>query len=128
MAISENELQKEKKILHKVNKLLHSTLDDLGKDVSSAEVELVEFKKMMWSDSHSFDVGEVQQVMAATSLEADKFFQKQNKFFKNIFKILFGINFKFPITSFIIKYIFIIINYILIISIVVIFFTNQTFI
>ncbi len=86
MAISENELQKEKKILHKVNKLLHSTLDDLGKDVSSAEVELVEFKKMMWSDSHSFDVGEVQQVMAATSLEADKFFQKQ-KYYNSLRKI-----------------------------------------
>ena len=80
MAIQEAEFQKEKKILYKVQKLLNTTLDELGKEVSSSEEELVEFKKMMWSDSHSFDEGEVQQVMAATSTEAEKFFQKQRYF------------------------------------------------
>ena len=81
MAISEAEFQKEKKILNKINQLLGKTLVELGEGVKSAEEDLVVFKKMMWSDSHSFDAGEVQQVMAATELEAEKFFQKQKYYF-----------------------------------------------
>ena len=86
MAISEIEFQKEKKILRKVNKLLNERLEELGKGVQSAEEDLITFKKMMWSDSHSFDEGEIQQVMAATSLEADKFFQKQ-KYYHSLKRI-----------------------------------------
>ena len=79
MAISEVEFEKEKKILKKTNNLLQKNINQLAKDVSAAEEDLVVFKKMMWSDSHSFDAGEVQQVMAATELEAEKFFQKQDE-------------------------------------------------
>ena len=82
MAISEEEFLKEKKILKKVRKLLDKNMEELGKDVSNSEEELVEFKKMMWSDSHSFDEGEVSQVMATTALEAEKFFQKQRYFMR----------------------------------------------
>ena len=77
MAISELEFNKEKKILKKVNKLLNETLDILGQDVNKGEDDLVEFKKMMWENASSFDEGENLQVMAATALEAEKFFQKQ---------------------------------------------------
>jgi len=80
MAISEVELKKEKQILNKVNKLLNNTLEELGVDVKEGEEELTEFKKMMWADASSFDEGESQQVMAATALEAEKFFQKQRYF------------------------------------------------
>ncbi len=80
MAISESEFKKEKKIFGKVLSLLNDTIVSLGEDVFQEEEELVEFKKMMWSDSHAFDEGEIQQVMAATSLEADKVFQKQRYF------------------------------------------------
>ena len=80
MAISEEEFLKEKKILKKVNTLFLDTLNELEKTVASNEEELVEFKKIMWSDSHSFDEGEMQQVMAATSQEAEKFFQRQRYF------------------------------------------------
>ena len=80
MAISEVEFEKEKKILKKVQKLLGNTLEELGKDVFQDEEELVEFKKMMWQDSHSFDEGEIKQVMAATAQEAEKAFQKQKYF------------------------------------------------
>ena len=41
---------------------------------------------MMWSDSHSFDAGEMQQVMAATSIEAEKVLQKQ-RYFKRLRQI-----------------------------------------
>ncbi len=82
MAISDIEFQKEKKILKKVQKLLGDTLSSLGEDVFQEEEDLVEFKKMMWEDSSSFDEGEMQQVMAATALEADKVLQKQRYFKK----------------------------------------------
>jgi len=82
MAISEIEYQKEKKILKKVGKLLGDTLDSLGQDVCNDEEDLVEFKKMMWENANSFDEGEMMQVMAATSQEAEKAFQKQRYYKK----------------------------------------------
>ncbi len=82
MAISEEEFLKEKKILKKVSNLLEKYINELAEDVSTSEEELIEFKKMMWSDAHSFDEGESQQVMAATSQEAEKFFQKQKYFMR----------------------------------------------
>ena len=82
MAISAVEFQKEKKILNKVQQLLGETLESLGQDVFQDEEDLVEFKKMMWENANSFDEGEMQQVMAATSLEADKVLQKQRYFKK----------------------------------------------
>ena len=86
MAISEVEFQKEKKILKKVQKLLGENLSELGKDVFQDEEDLVEFKKMMWEDSSSFDAAEIQQVMAATAMEADKVLQKQ-RYFKKLQQI-----------------------------------------
>ena len=80
MAISEVEIKKEKQILKKVNNLLEDTLNSLGVDVKEGEEDLTEFKKMMWADAASFDEGEAQQVMAATAVEAEKFFQKQRYF------------------------------------------------
>ena len=78
MAISEVELKKEEKILDKVVKLFDDTYNNLASDVKVGEEDLIEFKKMMWSDSNSFDEGEITQVKAATALEADKFFRKQD--------------------------------------------------
>ena len=86
MAISEEEFQKEKKILHKINKLLGNTLNELGEEVIESEDNLVEFKKMMWENANSFDAGEQQQAMYATALEADKAYQKQ-QYFKRLCSI-----------------------------------------
>ena len=80
MAISEVEFQKEKKILKKVQKLLGDNLQELGADVFQDEEDLIEFKKMMWENSSSFDNAEIQQVMAATAMEADKVLAKQRYF------------------------------------------------
>ena len=77
MAISEEEFQKEKKILRKVSTLLEKTLQDLGQDVIQDEENLTEFKKMMWENASSFDSGEASQALYATALEADKAYQKQ---------------------------------------------------
>ena len=86
MAISAVEFQKEKKILSKVQQLLGETLEALGQDVLEDEDDLIEFKKMMWENANSFDEGEMQQVMAATSLEADKVLQKQ-RYFKKLCQV-----------------------------------------
>ena len=86
MAINEVEFQKEKKILKKVQKLLGDTLSILGEDVYEDEENLLEFKKMMWENSSSFDDAEMRQVMAATSLEAEKVLQKQ-RYFKKLCQI-----------------------------------------
>lgn len=82
MAISELELKKEKVILNKVNKLLGDTYDSLKSEVNQGEEDLTEFKKMMWENATSFDEGEMSQVMATTSLEADRYFKKQEYFRK----------------------------------------------
>lgn len=86
MGISKDEYLKEEKILSKVCNLLGDTLSELGKDVYQEEEEFTEFKKMMWADSSSFDDGELQQVMAATSQEAEKVLLKQ-KYFKKLNQI-----------------------------------------
>ena len=78
MSITNEELKKEEKILKKVISLFDETYNNLASDVKVGEEDLIEFKKMMWSDSNSFDEGEMTQVKAATALEADKFFRKQD--------------------------------------------------
>ena len=80
MGISRDEFKKEEIILSKVKDLLGETLENLGGEVYQDEEDFTEFKKMMWSDASSFDDGEAQQVMAATSQEAEKILQKRTYF------------------------------------------------
>lgn len=82
MAISDVEFQKEKKILKKVQKLLDENINSLGMKVFEGQEELQDFKKMMWENASSFDAGEFQQVMAATSQEAEKELMKRSYFLK----------------------------------------------
>ena len=86
MGISKEEYVKEEKILSKVQKLLGDTLTSLGQDVYHDEEDFTEFKKMMWENSGSFDAGEMQQVMVATSQEAERVLQKQ-RYFKKLCQI-----------------------------------------
>lgn len=86
MAIGAEEFKKEEKILKKVQKLLETTLSDLGQDVYDDSEKLVEFKKMMWENFSSFDEGEMAQVMAATEQEAEKTLQRQ-RYFKKLVQI-----------------------------------------
>lgn len=80
MGISREEYKKEELILQKVKKLLGDTLEELGADVFQDEENFTEFKKLMWENSSSFDEGEMQQVMAATSQEAEKVLQRREYF------------------------------------------------
>ena len=82
MAISELEFSKETKILGMVQKLLNNTLDTLGIDVSNDEEDLIEFKKMIWDNSSSFDEGDNVQAILATNQEEDKALQKYNYYKK----------------------------------------------
>ena len=86
MGISKKEFQKEELILSKVSKLLNDTLTELRKDVYDDEENFTEFKKMMWENSSSFDAGELKQVMASSSQEAEKMMMKQ-RYFKRLCRI-----------------------------------------
>lgn len=86
MAITKQEYQKEKLILKKVSKLLNNTLDELQKEVNIKEENLIEFKKLMWQDSSSFDEGEILQTKMATNDEESKLLQKQ-KYYKRLSRI-----------------------------------------
>ena len=86
MAIQEEEFLKERKILKKVGKLLDKRLEEYGKGVVEGEDDLLEFKKMMWENSSSFDLGESSQVMVSTELEENKLLEKQ-KYYKRLKRI-----------------------------------------
>ena len=86
MAVTTEEYQKEKQILRKVSKLLNDSLDLIGKEVNIDSENLIEFKKLAWSDSHSFDEGEILQTKMATNDEEVRLLQKQ-KYYKKLFQI-----------------------------------------
>ncbi len=86
MAISEKEVIKEKKILKSVTKLLDDHIEELSHEVHISTDDLVEFKKLVWSDFSSFDSGDMAQASVATQEEANKLFQKQN-YLKRLLKI-----------------------------------------
>ena len=87
MAIKEEEFIKEKRILKKVLKLLDSRYEELKSEVPGGEEGLIEFKKLMWENASSFDEGESSQVMVTTSLEENKYLEKQ-KYYKKLRSIL----------------------------------------
>ncbi len=86
MPITKEEYQKEKLILKKISKLLNDNLEELGKEVHIKEENLVDFKKLMWQDSSSFDEAEILQTKIATNDEENKLIQKQ-KYFKKLSQI-----------------------------------------
>ncbi len=86
MAVTKEEYEKEEVILAKVRQLLGETLESLGGDVFQDEEDFTEFKKMLWENASSFDKGEMNQVMAATSQEAERVLQKR-QYFKRLNQI-----------------------------------------
>ena len=86
MAIKGEELKKEKLILKKVNTLLNREIDELKDEVKVSSEDFIEFKKLLWSDSSSFDSGDIIQAKSATDEEMDKIFKKQN-YLKRLLKI-----------------------------------------
>ncbi len=86
MKITEQDIIKERKKLKETSKILNETLKVLADDVYEDENALVEFKKMMWEDSSSFDKTEINQVTLSTEQEFEKFYRKQ-KYFHKLLKI-----------------------------------------
>lgn len=82
MAITNEEYKKETKILKLISNLLNKNLEDLEKEVKVKEEDLVDFKKMMWQDSSSFDEGEILETKLATNTEESKLLQKEQYFTK----------------------------------------------
>ncbi len=86
MAISDKEIEKEKRILAKVSKLLNDHIDKLTKEVHISTEELVEFKKLVWSDSSAFDSGDIIQAKSSTEEEANKIY-KEEIYLKRLLRI-----------------------------------------
>jgi len=86
MAISDIEVEKEKKILKKVSKLLNDHIDNLSSEVNISTEDLVDFKKLVWDDFSSFDSGDIVQARATTEEEANKIYQKET-YLKRLLKI-----------------------------------------
>lgn len=86
MAIEGKELEKEKLILRKVSNLINDTIDKLKKEVKVKQEDLIEFKKIVWSDSSSFDDGDIIQTRSATSGEESRILEKE-KYLKRLLKI-----------------------------------------
>ncbi len=86
MAIKEAELKKEKLILKKVSQLLDEHIDELQKEVHISSDDLIEFKKLAWSDFASFDQGDIIQAKTSTAEEENRLLQKQN-YLKRLIKV-----------------------------------------
>ena len=86
MAIEEKELKKEKLILKKVNNLLNSHIEELEKEVHIFQDDLIEFKKLVWSDFSSFDQGDIAQAKSSTIESENRLLSKQD-YLKRLIKI-----------------------------------------
>ena len=77
MAIEGRERDKEKLILKKVAHLIETNIEYLQKVVKVSNESLVEFKKIVWQDSSSFDEGDISQAKSITDNEQQKVLSKE---------------------------------------------------
>ena len=76
----------EKKHLKETSKIVNKIIDDLKQEVKISGEDLVEFKKLAWQDSNSFDNADIAQAKMATSEEESQVLMKQ-KYLKKLLKI-----------------------------------------
>ena len=72
MAISEEEFTKEKIILKKTHNLINKNIEELSKEIKNIEDDQLEFKKLSWSESSSFDNADIASFKEETSIEEAK--------------------------------------------------------
>lgn len=86
MAIEGKEREKEKLILKKVAHLVSTNIESLKETVKISNENLVEFKKIVWQDSSSFDDGDIAQAKSMTNDEQGRVLEKE-KYLKSLLKI-----------------------------------------
>ncbi|MBQ6477069.1 MAG: UvrD-helicase domain-containing protein [Bacilli bacterium] len=62
MAISEEEILKEKKILKKSHNLIKKNIDELSNKINVKVEDLKEFKRLSWQEISSYDAGDIAQL------------------------------------------------------------------
>ena len=72
MAITQEEFSKEKLILKKTHKLINTNIDELSKEIKNIEDDELEFKKLSWSESSSFDNADLASLKEEISMEESK--------------------------------------------------------
>ncbi len=86
MAIEGVELEKEKTILKKVSHLVKKNIDSLKETVKISSNDLVEFKKIIWQDSSSFDAGDISQAKTLSNEEEHRVMDKE-KYLRSLLKV-----------------------------------------
>lgn len=86
MAITEEEYSKEKKILRKTHNLINKNIDELSKEIKNIEDEELEFKKLSWKESSSFDNADLASFKEETSMEESKS-QMKKEYYKKLKQI-----------------------------------------
>lgn len=86
MAISKEDELHEKKHLHDVSLILDKQIKDLKSVIKIDNEDLVEFKKLVWQDSSSFDSGDIVQANATTDVEENRVIAKE-KYLRRLLKI-----------------------------------------
>lgn len=84
--ITIEEEKKEKEFLKETSKKLEKTINDLRNEVSVSFSDLTDFKKLVWSDSNSFDSADQVQAKMLTNEEEVKILRKED-YLKKLLKI-----------------------------------------
>ena len=83
MAITKEDELEEKKFLKKTSSRLNKIIDELKKEVKIDTNDLVEFKKLAWQDSNSFDSADIAQAKLSTDSEEQQLLTKE-KYLKKL--------------------------------------------
>ena len=89
MALSKNELIKEKRYLDFASSVISQKLDDLGKEISVKQEELTEFRKVLWEDKGSIDKVEMTTGLMSSEFEAGFMLMKM-EYYKKLLKLKYS--------------------------------------
>ncbi len=89
MAISKEELAKEKTYLRNTSKEISNQVDVLGKEIHVEESKLTEFRKVLWEDKGSIDKVEMQTSLMNSEFEANFMLMKM-EYYKKLLKIQYS--------------------------------------
>lgn len=89
MALSKNELIKEKRYLDYASSVISQKLDDLGKEISVKQEELTEFRKVLWEDKGSIDKVEMTTGLMSSEFEAG-FILIKMEYYKKLLKLKYS--------------------------------------
>ncbi len=89
MALSKEELEKEKDYLKEASSIISEKLDALGKEIDVKKEELTEFKKVLWQDKGNIDKVEMTTGLMNSVFEANFMLMKMD-YYKKLVKLKYS--------------------------------------